>query len=211
MTPSFFPMKTWLRHSQRRTLARDGQDSPSRPASCFGTVRRLQTSSRALQHRRTIDDERQGGSGLAGEDHGGDGGAGPQGFPTGAGANPTTSARRLGSRSPRPVVWVIIRRAPPLSVQPPQKTAFLCQAKCTDMRGPQEEFHRCLEQCGQPIARHEQAVMSELQGFQQRCSGAWCSARIGKPRPRTRRNTRSASASAPCSTRRSCAAEAQAP
>ena len=57
---------------------------------------------------------------------------------------------------------------PPLSVQPPQKTAFLCQAKCTDMRGPQEEFHRCLEQCGQPIARHEQAVMSELQGFQQR-------------------------------------------
>ena len=168
MTPSFFPMKTWLRHSQRRTLARDGQDSPSRPASCFGTVRRLQTSSRALQHRRTIDDERQGGSGLAGEDHGGDGGAGPQGFPTGAGANPTTSARRLGSRSPRPVVWVIIDAPPPLSVQPPQKTAFLCQAKCTDMRGPQEEFHRCLEQCGQPIARHEQAVMSELQGFQQR-------------------------------------------
>jgi len=53
-----------------------------------------------------------------------------------------------------------------------QKTAFLCQAKCTDMKGPQEELHRCLEQCGQPIARHEASVMSELQQFQgrvQRC------------------------------------------
>jgi len=48
----------------------------------------------------------------------------------------------------------------------------LCQAKCTDMKGPQEELHRCLEQCGQPIARHEASVMSELQQFQgrvQRC------------------------------------------
>lgn len=59
-------------------------------------------------------------------------------------------------------------RPRPSPSTPPQKTAFLCQAKCTDMRGPQEEFHRCLEQCGQPIARHEQAVMSELQAFQQR-------------------------------------------
>lgn len=61
-----------------------------------------------------------------------------------------------------------LTRPRPFPSNPPQKTAFLCQAKCTDMRGPQEEFHRCLEQCGQPIARHEQAVMSELQGFQQR-------------------------------------------
>ena len=49
-----------------------------------------------------------------------------------------------------------------------QKAAFLCQAKCADMRGPQEEMHRCLQQCGEPIARHEAAVMGELQQFQQR-------------------------------------------
>ena len=67
------------------------------------------------------------------------------------------------SRSPSPL-------PPPRSDR--QKTAFLCQAKCTDMKGPQEELHRCLEQCGQPIARHEASVMSELQQFQgrvQRC------------------------------------------
>ena len=36
------------------------------------------------------------------------------------------------------------------------------------MSGPQEEMHRCLQQCGEPIARHEAAVMGELQQFQQR-------------------------------------------
>ena len=51
---------------------------------------------------------------------------------------------------------------------PYQKAAFLCQAKCTDMKGPQEEMHMCLQKCGEPIAKHEASVMGELQQFQNR-------------------------------------------
>ena len=75
-------------------------------------------------------------------------------------------ARAVSDRGRRALAGGSSADAPPPFPSAPTETAFLCQR--TDMRGPQEEVHRCLEQCGQPIARHEQAVMSELQGFQQR-------------------------------------------
>ena len=52
--------------------------------------------------------------------------------------------------------------------RPQQKAAFQCSIKCTDLRGPQEEMHACLAKCGEPIQRHEAAVMGELQEFQHR-------------------------------------------
>ena len=85
---------------------------------------------------------------------------------------PHSGPNRHRARSRRSHVTRHSRRLDPRSRPPPlalaQKAAFLCQAKCTDMRGPQEEMHRCLQQCGEPIARHEAAVMGELQQFQQR-------------------------------------------
>ena len=52
--------------------------------------------------------------------------------------------------------------------RPQQKAAFQCSIKCIDLRGPQEEMHACLAKCGEPIQRHEAAVMGELQEFQHR-------------------------------------------
>jgi hypothetical protein len=79
-----------------------------------------------------------------------------------------TMAPRAIDRAGSTSLTVPTPRSRPTPLARAQKAAFLCQAKCTDMSGPQEEMHRCLQQCGEPIARHEAAVMGELQQFQQR-------------------------------------------
>ena len=61
-----------------------------------------------------------------------------------------------------------MRRTDPRVVREVEVRQGISPHAHTDLRGPQEEMHACLAKCGEPIQRHEAAVMGELQEFQHR-------------------------------------------